>query len=59
MLLKELIKEIENLEDQLGGVAECGDIPFYHKAAKNTKVYQIFSNWFTISKSPYHKQWWP
>ena len=23
-----------------GGVAECGDIPFNHKAAKNTKVYQ-------------------
>ena len=33
-------KEIENLEDQLGGIAECGDIPFNHKAAKNTKVYQ-------------------
>lgn len=33
-------KEIQNLEDQLGGVAECGDIPFNHKAAKNTKVYQ-------------------
>ena len=25
-------KEIQNLEDQLGGVAECGDIPFNHAA---------------------------
>ncbi len=33
-------QEIKNLADQLGGVAECGDIPFNHKAAKNTKVYQ-------------------
>ena len=38
--VEEKQKEVEELEDKLGGIAECGDIPFNHKAAKNAKVYQ-------------------
>lgn len=33
-------QEIEGLEDQLGGVASCGDLPFNHKASDNAKIYQ-------------------
>jgi len=33
-------KEIENLEDRLGGIADCGDIPFNHKSNSNAKVHQ-------------------
>lgn len=36
--------KIEDLEDKLGGVAECGDIPFNHKTNKKTKVYQKASS---------------
>ena len=32
-------KEVEELEDKLGGIAECGDIPFNHKANKKAKIY--------------------
>ena len=33
-------KEIEGLEDRLGGVADCGDIPFNHKSNADTTVHQ-------------------
>jgi len=33
-------KEIRDLEGELGGLADCGDIPFNHKVLSNTKVYQ-------------------
>jgi hypothetical protein len=33
-------KEIKELEDEIGGLADCGDIPFNHKASSNSKVYQ-------------------
>ena len=33
-------KEIERLEDRLGGVADCGDIPFNHKSNANTTVHK-------------------
>ena len=36
--------KIEDLEDKLGGIAECGDIPFNHKTNKKTKVYQKASS---------------
>ena len=32
--------EIKDLEDTLGGIANCGDIPFNHKSTSKTKVYQ-------------------
>ena len=32
--------EITDLEDALGGIANCGDIPFNHKSTSKTKVYQ-------------------
>jgi len=32
--------EIKDLEDTLGGAANCGDIPFNHKSTSKTKVYQ-------------------
>ena len=32
--------EITQLEDTLGGIADCGDIPFNHKSTSKTKVYQ-------------------
>lgn len=36
--------EIKNLEDKIGGLADCGDIPFNHKASSNAKVYQKTSS---------------
>lgn len=33
-------KEIEGLEDRLGGVADCGDIPFNHRSNANTTVHK-------------------
>ena len=33
-------KTIKQLEGKLGGIADCGDIPFNHKASENSKVYQ-------------------
>ena len=36
--VKEL--EIKGLEDEIGGLADCGDITFNHKASSNAKVYQ-------------------
>ena len=33
------LSKIEDLEDKLGGVAECGDIPFNHKTNKKTQKY--------------------
>ena len=38
--LAEKNKEILKLEDQLGGVANCGDLPFNHKVNANSKIYQ-------------------
>ena len=32
--------EIKDLKDEIGGLADCGDIPFNHKASANAKVYQ-------------------
>ena len=32
--------QIEQLEDKLGGVSDCGDIPFNHKSNKKTKIYK-------------------
>ena len=32
--------KITVLEDTLGGIANCGDIPFNHKSTSKTKVYQ-------------------
>ena len=32
--------EIKDLKDEIGGLADCGDIPFNHKASSNAKVYQ-------------------
>lgn len=32
--------EIKGLEDRLGGVADCGDIPFNHKSNTNTTVHK-------------------
>jgi len=32
--------QIQDLEDVLGGVADCGDIPFNHKSTSKTKVYK-------------------
>jgi len=33
-------KEIENLEDRLGGIADCGGLPFNHKSKSSANVYQ-------------------
>ena len=33
-------QEIEGLEDRLGGVADCGDIPFNHKSSADTTVHK-------------------
>tara|TARA_B100001063_G_scaffold236732_1_gene256837 strand:- start:45 stop:845 length:801 start_codon:yes stop_codon:yes gene_type:complete len=38
--LEEQKTEIEGLEDRLGGVADCGDIPFNHKSNADTTVHQ-------------------
>ena len=32
--------QIEELEDKLGGVSDCGDIPFNHKSNNKTKIYK-------------------
>lgn len=39
-LITTQIDEIKELEDELGGLADCGDIPFNHKASSNSNVYQ-------------------
>ncbi len=40
IVLKEKFgKELKILEEKLRGVAECGDIPFNHKANKRAKIY--------------------
>jgi hypothetical protein len=33
-------EEIKGLEDRLGGVADCGDIPFNHKSSADTTVHK-------------------
>ena len=38
--LEDQKKEIKGLEDRLGGVADCGDIPFNHKSNADTTVHQ-------------------
>lgn len=38
--LEEAQKEIQGLEDRLGGVADCGDIPFNHKSNADTTVHK-------------------
>jgi len=40
LLLEKFGDEIRSLEEQLSGIADCGDIPFNHKSTSKTKVYQ-------------------
>ena len=39
-LLGDKDNEIQALETEIGGLADCGDIPFKHKASTNAKVHQ-------------------
>ena len=39
-LLGDKDNEIQALETEIGGLADCGNIPFNHKASSNGKVYQ-------------------
>ena len=39
-IIEDKDKAIQGLEDELGGLADCGDIPFNHKVSANIKVYQ-------------------